>query len=143
MKDQSNRPNITNVEVTRTSLTFTTYFTDTKEMPVLDSFKISRTDTEQKPEQVKISKGKIKKAKAGKKKISVSYSKLAKGVKYQISYRKAGSSKWKSIRSTQTYKTIKNLKSGSRYKVRVRGYKTVNGKTYYGKWSESKTVKVR
>lgn len=143
MKDQSNRPNITNVEVTRTSLTFTTYFTDTKEMPVLDSFKISRTDAEQKPEQVKISKGKIKKAKAGKKKISVSYSKLAKGVKYQISYRKAGSSKWKSIRSTQTYKTIKNLKSGSRYKVRVRGYKTVNGKTYYGKWSESKTVKVR
>ena len=32
---------------------------------------------------------------------------------------------------------------GKKYTVKVRAYKTVNGKKYYGKWSKAKKVKVK
>jgi len=35
------------------------------------------------------------------------------------------------------------LKSGRKYWVRVRTYKTVNGKKYYSAWSKVKTVTVK
>ena len=38
--------------------------------------------------------------------------------------------------------TIKKLKANKNYYVKVRAYKVVNNKTYYGKWSNRKTVKV-
>ena len=40
-------------------------------------------------------------------------------------------------------KTIKDLKSKKKYFVRVRAYKVVDGKKYYSKWSNSKTVKTK
>ena len=40
-------------------------------------------------------------------------------------------------------KTLKNLKSGTKYYVRVKAYKTVNGKKVYGSVSAVKTVKVK
>ena len=39
--------------------------------------------------------------------------------------------------------TLKKLKSGKKYYVKVRGYKTVDGKKLYGAYSEVKTVKVK
>ena len=34
--------------------------------------------------------------------------------------------------------TIKKLKANKKYFIRVRAYKVVNGKVYYGKWSNRK-----
>ena len=38
---------------------------------------------------------------------------------------------------------VKKLKSKKQYTVKVRAYKTVNGKKYWGKWSTAKKVKVK
>ena len=42
-----------------------------------------------------------------------------------------------------TKKTINKLKSKKKYYVRVRTYKTVNGKKYYSSWSKAKSVKTK
>ena len=39
-------------------------------------------------------------------------------------------------------KTVKKLKAG-KAKIKVRGYKTVNGKKYCGAWSKTKNVRVK
>ena len=39
-----------------------------------------------------------------------------------------------------TSRTLKNLKSGKKYYVRIRSYKTVNGKKIYGVWSAKKSI---
>ena len=38
---------------------------------------------------------------------------------------------------------IRKLKKKKKYYVQVRAYRTVKGKTYRGKWSAAKSVKVR
>ncbi len=40
-------------------------------------------------------------------------------------------------------KTIKKLTSKKTYYVKVRAYKKVSGKTYYGAYCKAKTVKVK
>lgn len=42
-----------------------------------------------------------------------------------------------------TAKTIKKLKRHKRYYIRVRTYKTVDGKKYYSKWSKAKSLKTK
>jgi len=50
----------------------------------------------------------------------------------------------KTLSSNRTVKMIRSgLKSGRKYWVRVRTYKTVNGKKYYSAWSKVKTVTVK
>ena len=39
-----------------------------------------------------------------------------------------------------TGKTVKSLKAKKKYYVRIRGYKTINGKKQYSSWSKSKSV---
>ncbi len=39
--------------------------------------------------------------------------------------------------------TVKKLASGKTYSVKVRAWKKVNGKKYYGKWSKAKKVTVK
>lgn len=63
------------------------------------------------------------------------------GTVYQIGYRASGSSTWKYTTTTSSSKTIKSLKKDKRYKVKIRAYKTVDGKKYYGSWSAVKTSK--
>lgn len=67
---------------------------------------------------------------------------------YQIIY--ASNSKFTSGRKTvnvgnykTTSKKITKLKSKSKYYVKVRTYKTVNGTKYYSGWSKVKTVKTK
>ena len=43
----------------------------------------------------------------------------------------------------KTSKTIKMLKKGKTYYVKVRSYKTVNGVKYYGAYSAVKKVKIK
>ena len=40
-------------------------------------------------------------------------------------------------------KAVKKLKAKKKYFVRIRTYKTVNGKKVYSSWSKSKTVKTK
>jgi hypothetical protein len=44
--------------------------------------------------------------------------------------------------SNKVSKKISKLQKG-KYTVKVRAYKTVNGKKYYGKWSSAKKVSVK
>lgn len=68
----------------------------------------------------------ISKVTAGKRKITVKMKtrpSATGGTKYKIEYRIAGKGKWKSTTTTSYTKTIKNLKKGKRYQVRVKAYK--------------------
>lgn len=99
----------------------------------------------------KVSKPKgtsIKKLKAGRKKVTVTWkkqSKLTSG--YQIQYgTKKNFKKAKKISvkgAKKTTRTIKKLKPGKKYYVRIRTYRIVNGKKYYSFWSKAKAVRVR
>jgi hypothetical protein len=87
------------------------------------------------------------KVSAGKKKITVRWKKLSgKLTGYRIQYRQKGTSKWKTKSVSYKYSkaTVKNLKKGKRYQVRVRAYRTVSSTIYLGPWSLTKTsAKVR
>jgi hypothetical protein len=41
------------------------------------------------------------------------------------------------------YSLKKNFKKGKKYTVQVRAYRTVNGKNYFGAWSDAKKVKIK
>lgn len=67
---------------------------------------------------------------------------------YEVQYSTAKNFKsYKSVkvskRTTTSTKLKKGLKSGKYYYVRVRTYKTVNGKKYYSGWSTVKKVKCK
>lgn len=91
---------------------------------------------------------KIKNAKGSKKAVSVQWKKVS-GVKgYQVQV--ATDKKFKKNKKTTTVKkqkttkvTIKKLKAKKKYYVRIRTYKTVNGKKVYSSWSKVKTVKTK
>ena len=90
----------------------------------------------------------IKKVKAAKKAISVIWKKVG-GVKgYQVQV--ATNKKFKKNKKTVTIKkqkttktTVKKLKAKKKYYVRVRTYKTVNGKKVYSAWSKVKSLKTK
>lgn len=84
------------------------------------------------------------KATAKSKAIKVSF-KAIEGVNgYEIQYSTVKSMKnAKKAVVASTSSTIKNLKSGKTYYVRVRGYKVINGKKVYSKYSAVKAVKVK
>lgn len=75
----------------------------------------------------------------------VKWKKVTGGTKYQIQY--STSSKLKKAKTvtvnSSSSKTIKKLSSKKTYYVRVRAYKVLNGKKYYGAWSKIKKVKVK
>ncbi len=99
-------------------------------------------------ETVKPKKTSIKKLSKGKKKFTVTWAKVS-GVKgYQIQYSsdKKFKKNNKSVTVTKqktTKATVKKLESKKKYYVRVRTYKTVNGKKIYSSWSKVKSVKTK
>lgn len=81
-------------------------------------------------------------------KISVAWSKVSGAQGYQISWSKDSKGNKvaakKSISNGATTKcTGKNFTKGRTYYVRVRAYKTTNGKKTYGKWSSAKKIKAK
>lgn len=69
---------------------------------------------------------------------------------YQVQYSTSskftsGTSKYTNAKFSKgrTTKTIKNLKAGKKYYVRVRTYKTVDGTKCYSSWSKAKSVKTK
>lgn len=80
--------------------------------------------------------------KAGKKKVTVKWAKVSGSVKYQVGIAKKGG-KYKYYAVSGSSKTIKKLSSKKKYTAKVRAYKKVGSKTYYGSWSKGKTVKIK
>lgn len=108
----------------------------------------TKPSTTKNTEAVKPKKTSIKKLSKGKKKFTVTWAKVS-GVKgYQIQYSSDKKLKKnnKSVTVTKqktTKATVKKLKSKKKYYVRVRTYKTVNGKKIYSSWSKVKSVKTK
>lgn len=90
-------------------------------------------------------KAKIKSAKNVKKKsITLKLSGSVKSSGYKIQYGTKKNFKGaKTISSKGSTATIKKLKVKKTYYIRARIYKKISGKTYYGKWSSIKAVKVK
>ena len=83
----------------------------------------------------------------GKKSITLKIKKQAiQTTVYQITYsqnKNFKNSKTIKIKNTKTKTTIKKLKSNKRYYIKVRTYKTIQGKTYYSTWSKTKSIVVK
>lgn len=95
---------------------------------------------------VKPVKATINSVKYADSKIKIKVKKNIGNVKYQIQY--ATNSKFENgVKSTNKYNSngyhVNNPKKGKTYYFRVRGVKTVNGTTYYGKWSDVKKIKIK
>ncbi|MGN1421081.1 MAG: fibronectin type III domain-containing protein [Eubacterium sp.] len=83
-----------------------------------------------------------------KKQLKISWKKDTTVSGYQLQYstsKKFYKSKTKTVTVSKksTSKTISKLKSNKKYYVRIRSYKTINGKKYYGSWSSVKSVKLK
>lgn len=90
-------------------------------------------------------KASIKSIRAGKKKLTVRMTAAAAstgGNRYQLAWKKSGSSKWRYINTKYRVKTVKKLRKGSRYQIKVRAYKVVDGTRYYGAWSKTKRSRI-
>jgi len=87
------------------------------------------------------------KLKAGSKEMTATWKKVSGVTGYQLEYslkKDFSSSKTAAIAKAATEKkTIKNIKKGKTYYVRIRAYKKVNGKAYYSAWSAVKKVKIK
>ena len=92
--------------------------------------------------KIKPAKARITSLKAGKGKFTVKIKSQAKsGVNgYQVTYKKKGTSKWKSVNTKDLGKTVKNLKRWRYFYVKVRAYKSIDGKAVYGKYSSMHKV---
>lgn len=91
-------------------------------------------------------KAKIKKVKAGKKTVKVTWKKVAGATKYRVyrATKKNGAYKLvKTLGSSKRSWTNKKLKSGKRYYYKVRAYKKASGKKVYGAYSSAKSAKAK
>ncbi|MCI5734700.1 MAG: hypothetical protein SOY48_00025 [Eubacterium sp.] len=94
----------------------------------------------------KLKTPKIYSLKGGKKKITVNNSnnKVASGYQIKLSTSKKFTKKTtKTVKVKSSKSTVKKLKSNKKYYVKVRTYKTQNGKTVYSSWSKVKSIKTK
>ena len=95
-----------------------------------------------------IAKPKLNSAKStSKKKIKASWSKVGGASGYQVmwsTYKNFSKNyKTKSVKAKYLSKTVTTAQSKKVYYVRVRAYKTINGKKVYSQWSSTKKVKTK
>jgi hypothetical protein len=110
-----------------------------------DNSKVTDKDTANKVTQTSVALKKISitKVKVGKKRIKITWKKAATAQNingYQIRYKVKGASKWKTktVSAKKQSLTIKKLKKGKKYQIKVRSYRTVNKVRQYGPWSKTK-----
>ena len=90
----------------------------------------------------------IKKLKAGKKQLKISYKKKSgiTGYEIQLATNKKFTKNKKTVtvnKAKTVSKTVKKLKKGKKYYVRIRTYRNFNGTKLYSKWSTIKAKKTR
>lgn len=90
-------------------------------------------------------KAKIKSAKNAKKRsVTLKLSGSVNGGGYKIQYGTSRKFKGaKTVTAKGNTASIKKLKAKKTYYIRARIYKKISGKTYYGKWSNVKSVKIK
>lgn len=95
--------------------------------------------------KIKPEKARLKKLKSGKKKMTVYISKSAGNVSgYQIRYSRYKNFKKSKYKTTgRTTYAIKKLTRKKSYYVKVRAYKMIDGKKYYGTYSSYKKIKIK
>ena len=109
----------------------------------------STTKAASKSKTKKPKKTSISKIKAQKKGFKVTWKKVSNAKGYQVKYSTSKkftkkTSKTATVKkATTTSKTVKDLKKKKTYYVKVRSYKTVNGKKVYSDWSNVKKVKTK
>ena len=88
-----------------------------------------------------------KPTKAGSRRIKIRWTKVEGAEGYVIQYAAKANFKGKKSVTIQngekTSKVIKKLKSGKKYYVRIRAYKTVNGSRVYTRFSSKRAVRVK
>ncbi len=121
-----------------------TYYVKVKGKGKYKAYKLKATFT------IKPKKATVTKLTAGKGQVTAKWKKIKtqnSGYQLLCSTKKSfttTTTKKLSIKSkTKTSGTIKDLKSNTTYYVKVRTYKVVKGKTYYGSWSKIKSVKAK
>lgn len=119
-----------------------TYYADGYTLYTCDTCGVSTKGA--KTKKLALAKTKITKLTGKSKAFAVSYKKVSGATGYQIEYsRKKNFTYSKTTKTTSVSKTIKGLKGGNTYYVRVRAYHSEKGKkTVYSPWV-SKTVKVK
>lgn len=83
-----------------------------------------------------------------KKQMTLSWKKDGNVSGYELQYStssKFSKKKTKTVKLSKSSKskTIKKLKSGKKYYVRIRSYKTIDGKKYYSSYSAKKNIKIK
>ncbi len=96
------------------------------------------------PAKVTIKKLKNRKGK----KLQVRFKKVADAAGYEIAYSRGVNfgkkkTKVKSFNAAKNVRTLKKLKKGKRYFVKVRAYKMDGTQKVYGKWSQVRVVKIK
>ncbi|WP_419025385.1 fibronectin type III domain-containing protein [Emergencia sp.] len=95
------------------------------------------------PKKVTVSSAKS----LAKKSLQIKWKKVSSVTGYQVQWSKSKkftfSKSAKIVGVSKTTRKITKLSSKKKYYVRVRAYKTVQGKNYYGKWSVSKVIAVK
>lgn len=144
---QEDVPTYSVIDITDDTFTINTYRTDTNEK-IDSTYTMKKVDVSAEKAAMKkaaVTISSLKSTAAGK--AAVSYKQSAvKATGYEIQY--STSSKFtaattKTVSTKNTSATLKNLKSGKKYFVRVRAYKTVSGVKVYGSYSKAKTVIVK
>lgn len=93
------------------------------------------------PAQGKVKRIQTKNGSKARIRISVKPQKGVSG--YQYAWRLKGKKTWNATSSTGKVKVVKKLKKGKRYQVRVRAFKKIDGKKWYGKWSTVKYIRTK
>lgn len=95
--------------------------------------------------KIKPKKARLQKLKSGKKKMTVYISKSAGKVSgYQIRYSRYKNFKKSKYKTTKrTAYTLKKLSRKKLYYVKVRAYKIIDGRKYYGSYSSYKKIKIK
>lgn len=92
----------------------------------------------------KLSAPSVKSLKKGSKKITVKIARVNRATGYQIQYStssKFTSKTTKKVSTKKLTKTLSGLKGRTKYYVRVRAYKKVDGKTVFSSWSDVSTIR--
>ena len=163
---QQDVPTYSVIDITDTTFTINTYRTDTEEKidetfsiaKVNDSDNKNQADDKKQPitakknttkpaeKAVALKKAVVKKVKAlGKKKIKITVKKSSEQVSgYEVTLSiKKNFKNAKKITTKKNVVTVKKLKAGKKYFVKVRAFKKVGNKNIYGKYSTVKKVTVK